>query len=45
MEHYKLKNIHKFFESIYKNGKAIIKLGNIEIQKQKFNQHKGSISI
>ena len=32
------------FESIYKNGK-IIKLGDIEIEKQKFHQHKESISL
>ena len=35
----------KTFESIYKNGKTIIKFGDIEIQKQKFHQHKGPISI
>ena len=42
---YKLKNIHKYFETIYKNGKTVIKFGDIEIQKRKFNQHEGPISI
>ena len=45
MENYKLKNIYKIFESIYKNGKTIIKFGDIEIEKQKFRQNKRPISI
>ena len=44
MENYKLKRNTKFFESTYKNGK-ITKFGDIEIQKQKFHQHKLPISI
>ena len=36
---------NSFFESIYKIEKTVIKFGDIEIQKQKFHQHKGPISI
>ena len=35
----------KIFKTIYKNEKAIIKFGDIEIKKQKFHQHKIPISI
>ena len=45
MENYKLKKYIKFFESIYKNGKTIIKFGDIEIKKQKLDQHERPISI
>ena len=40
-----LKKIWKFFESIYKNGKKIIKFGDIEIEKKKFHQYKSPLSI
>ena len=36
------KEIEFFFESIYKSGKNY-KLGDVEIQKQKFHQHKRPI--
>ena len=45
MENYKLKKYIKFFENIYKNGKTIIKFGDIEIKKQKLDQHERPISI
>ena len=32
-------------KNIYKNWKKIKNFGDIEIQKQKFHQHKGSVSI
>ena len=35
----------KIFKTIYKNEKAIIKFGDIEIKKQKLHQHKIPISI
>ena len=36
----------KNFETIYQNGKkTIIKLGNVEIEKQIFHQHKRPVSI
>ena len=35
----------KFFWNYWEMGKAIIKLGSIEIEKQNFYQHKGTISI
>ena len=45
MGKYNLKK-HIKLESIYKNGKkTVIKLGGIEIEKQKKCQHKISISI
>ena len=41
-----IKEISKFFESIYKNEKKIIiKFGDIKIQKPKFHQHKDPISF
>ena len=44
VEHYNLRKI--FFLEIYiKIEKTIIKFGYIEIQKQKFHQHEGPISI
>ena len=39
------KNCINIFESIYKIEKNIMKFGDIEIQKQKFYQHKGIILI
>ena len=46
MENYKLEKYIKIFGTIYKNGKkTIIKFGDIEIEKQKFHQHKKPISI
>ena len=46
IENYKLKKYIKIFESIYKNAKNNYKkFGDIEIQKQKFHQHEGPISI
>ena len=39
------KNCINIFESIYKVEKNIMKFGDIEIQKQKFYQHKGIILI
>ena len=44
MENYKLKKYRKIFETIYKNGKKIIKFCN-KIKKQNFHQHKRAISI
>ena len=44
VEHYKLKNT-KILKSYLKMEKTVIKFGDIEIQKQKFHQHKGPISI
>ena len=44
MENYKLKKKKKFLK-VYIKLEKIIKLGDIEIQKQKFHQHKGPISI
>ena len=40
VENYKLKKNIKIFEIIYKNGRKIIKFGEIDIQKQKFHQQK-----
>ena len=48
MENYKLKRNIKHFKSIYiyiKKEKPITKSGDFEIKKQKFHQHKRSISI
>ena len=45
IEGFKLKNMNKKFESIYKIGKTIIKFGDIETEKQKFCQYKRPISI
>ena len=44
VENYKFKSILKFLEAYIKMEK-IIKFGDIEIQKQKFHQHKEPISI
>ena len=44
MENYKLKKKKKFLK-VYIKLEKIIKLGDIEIQKQKFHQHEGPISI
>ena len=45
MENYKfIKNIWNFLKA-YIKMERIIKFGDIEIQKQKFNNHKGPISI
>ena len=41
VEHYNVKNI----ESIFKSRKTVIKFDDIKILKQKFHQHKRSISI
>ena len=37
--------IYKVFPGIYKKGKTVIKFGDIEIERQKFHQHKRLISI
>ena len=37
--------MQKVFESVYKNGKTIIRLSNNEIEKQKFHQHESPVSI
>ena len=44
MKNYKLKKIYKILEAYIKMG-TIMKFSDMEIQKQKFNQHKGPISI
>ena len=36
--------MQKVFESVYKNGKTIIRLSNNEIGKQKFHQHESPVS-
>ena len=46
MENYKYKkDIKKFWNYISKWKKAVIKIGDIEVEKQKFHQHKRPISI
>ena len=44
MKNHKLKKKF-FFENIYENGKKIINIEDIEIKKQKFDQHKRPFSI
>ena len=45
MENYKLKKIYKNLKVYIKMEKTIIKSGDIEIEKQKFHQHKRPILI
>ena len=46
MENYKVKKYQNFWKHIYKcKKKKTIKFGDIEIEKQKFHQQKGPISI
>ena len=44
MKNHKLKK-NFFFENIYENGKKFINIEDIEIKKQKFDQHKRPFSI
>ena len=44
MKNHKLKK-KSFFENIYENGKKIINIEDIEIKKQKLDQHERPFSI
>ena len=44
MKNYKLTKIYKILEACIKMG-TVMKFSDMDIQKQKFNQHKGPISI
>ena len=45
VENYELKKIENHLKVCIKLGETVIKFGDIEIEKQKFHQHKRPISM